>query len=149
MNFREITKNDIPALFAVRVATHENRLTVEELTSLGITEETVKEKLAGTYKGWLCEVENLVTGFAMGDRATGELWVIAVLPEYIGKGIGSSLLRKVEEWLKEKGCSRLWLTTDIDRNLKSYSFYRDHGWKDDYIEGGMRYMTKDVSGNGK
>lgn len=149
MNFREITKDDIQSIFAVRVATHENRLTVEELASLGITEETVKEKLAGTYKGWLCEVENLVAGFAMGDRATGELWVIAVLPEYIGKGIGSALLRRVEEWLKEKGCHRLWLTTDIDRNLKAYSFYLDHGWKDDRIEGGMRYMTKDVSANGK
>ncbi|MEQ8186619.1 MAG: hypothetical protein ABRQ39_01505 [Candidatus Eremiobacterota bacterium] len=40
LNFREITKNDIPALFAVRVATHENRLTMEELSSLGITEES-------------------------------------------------------------------------------------------------------------
>jgi len=147
MNFREITKDDIQSLFAVRVATHENRLTIEELASLGITEETVEEKLAGTYKGWLCEAENLVAGFAMGDWATGELWVIDVLPEYIGKGIGSALLRKVEEWLKEKGCHRLWLTTDIDRSLKAYRFYRDHGWEDDRIEGGMLYMTKDVSGS--
>lgn len=79
----------MPALFDVRVATHENRLTRDELTALGITEATVKLRLSGSYKGWLCEVENKVVGFAMGDRATSEMWVIAVLPEYIGQGIGS------------------------------------------------------------
>src|SRR5262245_24287753 len=99
MHIREITEDDIPALFVVRVATHENQLTVEELVSLGITEETVKARLRGTFKGWLCEVNAQVVGFAMGDRATGELWVIALLPEYIGQGIGSALLRRVEDWL--------------------------------------------------
>jgi hypothetical protein len=64
MKFREITADDIPALFAVRAATHENRLSREELTALGITA------------------------------------------------------------------------------LKAYSFYRRHGWLDDRLENGLRYMVK-------
>jgi GNAT superfamily N-acetyltransferase len=68
-----------------------------------------------------------------------------VLPEYIGTGIGSKLLRTVENWLVENGCQRLWLTTDIDPSLKAYSFYLAHGWVDDRIGDGMRYMVKDVS----
>jgi GNAT superfamily N-acetyltransferase len=144
MNIREITEDDIPALFVVRVATHENRLTLEELVSLGITEKTVAARLRGTFKGWLCEVNAQVAGFAMGDRATGELWVIAILPEYIGQGIGSALLRRVEDWLQANGCARLWLTTDLDPSLKAYRFYRQHGWRDDKIENGLRYMVKDV-----
>lgn len=141
--FREITPRDVPALFDVRTSTHQNNMTLEELHSLGITVESVREKLEGTYKGWSCEVDGQLVGFAMGDRATGELWVIAVLPEYIGKGIGSALLRAVEQWLAESGCDRLWLTTDVDPALKAYDFYRSHGWKDDRIEDGVRYMWKE------
>ena len=142
MALREITKDDVADLFAVRVATHENRLTREELASLGITEESVKEKLDASFKGWLYEVDGKVVGFAIGDKTTGELWVIAVLPEYVGKGIGSQLLITVENWLRAEGCARLWLTTDVDTGLKAYSFYRRHGWLDDRIEDGLRYMIK-------
>ncbi|MBN1218298.1 MAG: hypothetical protein JXM69_05180 [Anaerolineae bacterium] len=73
MNFREIIADDIPDLFAVQVATHENRLSRPELTALGITEESVTEKLKGTFKGWLRETQGQVIGFAMGDKSTGEL----------------------------------------------------------------------------
>ena len=96
MNFREITAEDIPELFAVRAATHENRLTLEQLTALGISEASVSEKLAESFNGWSCEAQGKVVGFATGDEATGESWVIAVLPEYIGKRIGSTLLTTVE-----------------------------------------------------
>jgi GNAT superfamily N-acetyltransferase len=142
MRYREIVAADIPALFAVRTVTNENRLSLAELTALGITEETVWAKLAGTYHGWLCEVGGQVTGFAIGDRATGELWVIAVLPAYVGQGIGHRLLTLVEGWLAAQGATRLWLTTDIDPALKAYAFYRQHGWMDDRIEEGLRYMVK-------
>jgi ribosomal protein S18 acetylase RimI-like enzyme len=141
---REITEKDIPDLFKVRVRTHENCLTYEQLKSLGITEESVKARLEGSLKGWLYEVDNQVVGFAMGDGATGEMWVIAVLPEFVGKGIGSKLLIAVENWLFACGCQQLWLTTDIDTSLKAYSFYRQHGWIDTRIEDGMRYMAKTV-----
>jgi len=145
MNIREITEDDISDLFVVRTATHENRLTREELASLGITEESVRARLRGSFKGWLCEADKQVVGFAMGDRATGEMWVIAVLPPYIGQGIGSALLRRVEEWLQACGHTRLWLTTDVDTSLKAYRFYSQHGWRDDRIEKGLRYMIKEMS----
>jgi len=149
MKIRGITEADIPALFAVRVATHENRLTRAELVSLGITEESVKKRLRGSFKGWLCEASDQVVGFAMGDGSTGELWVIALLPDYIGQGIGSALLRRVEDWLQANGCTQLWLTTDIDTKLKAYTFYLQHGWRDDRVEDGLRYMVKDTSSAGE
>lgn len=142
MKIREITKADVPDLFAVRVATHENRLTRDELAALGITEAAVRERIEGSFKGWLCEADGRVVGFAMGDGSTGEMEVIAVLPEYLGKGIGSALLRSVEDWLFAQGCTRLWLTTDVDPSLKAYRFYLQHGWQDERIERGLRYMEK-------
>lgn len=142
MNLREITAADIPELFAVRTATHENRMTLEELAAVGVTAANVRNRLETTFKGWLCEAEGRVVGFAMGDRSTGEMEVIAVLPEYIGKGIGSALLRRVEDWLFAQGFTQLWLTTDIDSSLKAYRFYRQHGWTDERIERGLRRMVR-------
>jgi ribosomal protein S18 acetylase RimI-like enzyme len=46
---------------------------------------------AAAYKSRLCEADQHTVGFAMGDSNTGELWVIAVLPGYINKGIGSKM----------------------------------------------------------
>lgn len=140
--YREITCDDIPALFAVRAATDENNLSLEQLKALGITEDAVRDKILGSYKGWLCEVDGRVVGFAMGDRSSGELWVIAVLPEYTCRGIGSKLIRLVEDWLWQSGCGELWLTTDVDTTLRAYSFYGRQGWVDSEIRGGLRYMRK-------
>ena len=139
---RQIELSDIAALFRVRVATDQNCLSLDQLASLGITETSVREKLLGSYKGWLCEVEGEVVGFAIGDRATGELWVIAVLPAYIRQGIGGALLDRVDNWLFSQGCRELWLTTGIDTSLRAYSFYRKHGGTDWKIEAGDRYMKK-------
>lgn len=51
LHYRPITCVDIPALFAVRAATDEHDLSREQLTALGITEESVREKLLGSYNG--------------------------------------------------------------------------------------------------
>ncbi|ACB77417.1 GNAT family N-acetyltransferase [Opitutus terrae] len=142
---RPIEPSDIPALFAVRVATDENRLTREQLALLGITEASVLQRMHGTFRGWLCECDGRVVGFAMGDRATGEMWVIAVLPDYIKRGFGSQLLRAVEDWLARAGCTELWLTTGSDPQLRAYAFYRHRGWEDWKIENRVRYLRKRVS----
>jgi GNAT superfamily N-acetyltransferase len=141
-SIRQIEFADIPDLFRIRVATDQNRLSIEELAALGITEATVRQKLSTTFRGWLCEAEGKAVGFAIGDRATGELWVIAVVPTHIRRGIGGALLEKVHEWLFAEGCTELWLTTDIDTTLRAYTFYLRHGWTDWKIENGLRYMRR-------
>jgi ribosomal protein S18 acetylase RimI-like enzyme len=137
---REIETTDIPALFYVRTRTRENTYTLEQLRALGITEGSVAERLATSCKGWLCTNAGLVVGFCMADSSTGELWVIAVLPEYEGKGIGNALMGLAEEWLWAHGCSRAWLTTDVDTKLRAYGFYRQRGWTDRKVENGLRWM---------
>ncbi len=67
MEFREISENDIPALFAVRVATRENTLSMEQLTGLGITEESVL----------ICYSRPIVDGYAnVMSRLSGLRWGI-------------------------------------------------------------------------
>lgn len=138
--FREIAAADAPALIRVRTRTRENTYTLEQLERLGITAQSVAEKLAASYKGRLCTYADQVVGFCMADRSTGELWLVAVLPEFEGKGIGNRLLGLAEAWLWSSGCTRAWLTTDIDAKLRAYGFYRQRGWTDWKVEGGLRWM---------
>jgi ribosomal protein S18 acetylase RimI-like enzyme len=141
VRFREISAADIPALFEVRTRTRENTLSLEELRALGITPASVAQWLLGSRKGWLCEVTGgRVVGFCMADSATGELLVIAVLPEHEGRGIGATLMRLAETWLSESGCAAAWLTTDLDPGLRAYGFYRHRGWADWKLERGLRWM---------
>ena len=140
VKFREITAADVPALFYVRTRTRENALTLEELERLGINPQRVTENLGKSTKGWVCDDSDRVVAFTMADRATGEFLVIAVLPEYEGKGVGDRLMAMAEEWLTTSGCTRAWLTTDIDPSLRAYGFYRNRGWTDWKIEGKMRWM---------
>lgn len=140
MKFREVTAADVPALFYVRPRTRENALTLEELQRLGITPQSVTEILDQTTKGWLCDDSGRAVAFSMADCATGEFLVIAVLPEYEGKGIGGKLMALAEEWLAASGCRRAWLSTDLDTTLRAYGFYRKRGWTDWKIERGNRYM---------
>lgn len=139
---REITHQDVPKLFPVRIRTRENRMSMEELAAIGITVESMQAAIKGTHKGWLAEQDGKVVGFVMGDYEARELTVIALLPEYEGQGIGGQLITKVEAWLKSKGCRSIWLTTDMDTSLRAYGFYLKQGWQDLKIEHDLRFMVK-------
>ncbi len=140
MSVRPITAADIPALFHVRPRTRENALTLDELRALGITPESVEKWLEGSTSGWLWETPAEVVGFCMADRTEAELLVIALLPEYEGRGIGGQLMQQAEDWLARSGCTRAWLTTDVDQSRRAYGFYRHRGWTDWKIEKGLRFM---------
>ena len=139
---REIVEADIPSLFVVRPQTRENAMSVEELASIGITVESMRDAIKGSHRGWLYEDNGQVCGFAMGDAHNGEVTVMAMLPAYEGKGIGGKLLTSVEQWLASEGCDRIWLTTDTNTQLRAYGFYLRQGWEDWKIEHNLRYMHK-------
>lgn len=141
MIFREIEVNDLDELLVVRSSTDENNMSIELLNSYGINTETTSIKMKDDLKGWLCEIDNKIVGFSMGFAKSGEMWVIAVLPNFINRGIGCKLLSLVEDYLF-KTCDELWLTTDIDTKLRAYSFYKKNGWIDKEIKDGLRFMIK-------
>ncbi len=65
----------------------------------------------------------------MGDRSNGEVQVVAVLPEYEGRGIGNSLLTHVQTWLFSEGHEEIWLLANPDPNIRAHGFYRKLGWR--------------------
>lgn len=142
MRFRAITPEDAPSLLAVRTSVRENPFSLEALAAAGITASSVAQRLRGSCRGWLCETQEGVVGFCMGDQNTGELWVLAVLPGFEGRGIGSKLLGLTEDWFWSQGCQCLWLWTSVDRALRAYQLYRKRGWREDEIKNGQLFMSK-------
>jgi len=138
---RAIAPGDIPDLFDIRIRTWENPNGAAELEALGITPETVLKRLQTDHAGWIAFVDKVPVGFVMGNRTTSELWVIAVLPEFEGQGIGGQLMKRAETWLFEQGCDPLWLTTYLEEDARAVGFYRHLGWKDWKIEVD-RFMRK-------
>ena len=98
--------------------------------------------IGATHCGWVYEADSKIVGFAMANGTTGEFWLIAVLPEYEGQGIGSRLLQLGEDWLWLIAWKEIWLWTSLDTRLKAYSFYRKRGWIDVEIRANQRIMKK-------
>jgi peptidoglycan/xylan/chitin deacetylase (PgdA/CDA1 family)/ribosomal protein S18 acetylase RimI-like enzyme len=140
--FRQIKPHDSAGLFEVRLATWRNDKGRQELADAGITPESVIGMLKTSHQGWLCEADGHVVGFAIGNMETGEVWVVAVLKQFQGKGIGKRLMELVEKSLFQQGWSEIWLTTTPDENPRTLGFYRQLGWSNWKLENGECYMKK-------
>ncbi|SRR6266536_2876247 len=114
MTFREIEARDVPELFKVRISSRANRMTMEALGSIGITPDSTIKALSVSVAGWLCEVSGKIVGFSMRDKDTGEMLVVAVLPEYENAGIGKRLMELLQQWLFAHGHEEIWLFENPD-----------------------------------
>ena len=127
---RQMTPGDLPATFDVRLSTVENAITMERLEcDYGVTPESLADAMTRDVKGWLCEDVDTAVGFAMGNVASAEVLVIAVRPEYEGRGVGQRVLARVGEWLLSAGHDEIWLLTTPDPALRAHGFYRNLGWR--------------------
>jgi ribosomal protein S18 acetylase RimI-like enzyme len=69
--------------------TRQNAISREGLAALGITPTSVAENLAaGRTRGWVCAHESRLVGFCIAQGSSGEVLVLAVLPDFEGRGYG-------------------------------------------------------------
>ncbi len=130
LTIRETLPSDVGELFSVRARTRENPISSEQLEEFGITPGVITGHMAsGRIRGWVCSHELDLVGFCNGDGETGEVLVLAVLPEYEGRGVGSKLLAHVVEWLRSIGFNTLWLAASSDAATRAHGFYRSLGWR--------------------
>ncbi len=128
--FRPMTPDDLPATFDVRLSTVENAITMERLESdYGVTPARMTDAMTRDVKGWLCEESGIAVAFAMGNASSGEVLVVAVRPEYEGRGAGKGVLARVRDWLFSAGHEEIWLLTTPDPALRAYGFYQSLGWR--------------------
>ncbi|WP_150609840.1 GNAT family N-acetyltransferase [Pandoraea cepalis] len=127
--YRAACPEDAAICIEIRGRTRENAFSAEALLALGISVQTWCDIIeSGAVLGNVCCVDDQVIGYCFADAQTGEILVLAVLPEHEGLGVGRALLQRVVDALLERGFHRLFLACSADPASRSYGFYRKLGW---------------------
>ncbi|MFZ1785843.1 MAG: GNAT family N-acetyltransferase [Ferruginibacter sp.] len=129
MIFREADIADIGQIQFVRHAVKENRLSDPSL----VTDADVEEYMTKRGRGWVCEIQNTVIGFAIVDLIENNVWALFVLPEYEAMGIGKKLHRMMMDWYFIHTKEKIWLGTEP--GSRAEKFYRMQGWREAGIHG--------------
>ena len=87
MKYREANIEDIKQIQIVRHSVKENILSNPDL----VTDEDCKEFLTKRGRGWVCEIEGSIVGFAVADLKDNNIWALFLKPEFEGRGIGLQL----------------------------------------------------------
>lgn len=124
MNYREATVADIPQIQIVRHLVKENTLSDPSL----VPDSDVEDYITRRGKGWVCEMDNKIVGFAIADLQDYNIWALFLDPEYEGMGIGKQLHNIMLDWYFSQTRHTVWLSTGIA--TRAETFYRMQGWEE-------------------
>ena len=124
MPVRHATIHDISSMHQIRVSVKENVLSNPSL----ITEEDYKEYITRRGKGWVCQEEGRIVGFAIIDLQEHNVWALFVHPDHEKKGIGKKLQEQMMHWYFLQTDKPVWLSTEP--GSKAEAFYRKAGWQE-------------------
>ena len=122
MIFREAQLSDIPQIQAVRHSVKENVLSNPSL----VTDKDCEDFLTVRGKGWVCEIDGTIVGFAVADLQQHNIWALFVQPEWEGQGIGKQLHQLMLDWYFGQTYEAVWLGTAP--HSRAEQFYRKRGW---------------------
>ena len=136
MKYREADTGDIKAMHVIRLAVKENVLG----NPLAVTELDYIDFITTKGKGWVCEFNNKLLGFAIVDFESSNVWALFVDPEHERKGIGTKLHNMMLDWYFTHYDKKLWLGTAP--NSKVEKLYRKAGWREFGVEknGDIRFQ---------
>lgn len=124
MIIREALIDDIKGMQIVRNSVTENTLSDPGL----VTDKDCEEFITERGKGWVCEIDNQIVGFAIADLKENNIWALFLKPEFEKKGIGQALHKIMLDWYFSKTSKTVWLGTAF--NTRAEQFYRKAGWKE-------------------
>ena len=143
MIFRTAVKTDIPQIQVVRNAVKENRLSNPAFVSDSDVENFITQR----GKGWVCEMDNTIVGFAIADLQDNNIWALFIHPDHEGKGIGKKLHSLMLDWYFSQGKENVWLGTSPD--TRAEKFYRKAGWKENGMHGSKEVKFEMTAGEWK
>lgn len=130
ITYRLALPEDIAQCIVIRGQTRENAISAAALRAKGISLESWTQDVhSGNLSGMVCLDEQEMVGYCFADRRSGEVVVLALLPDWEAKGIGKRLLAEVIKLLQRDGFERLFLGCSADPRSRSYGFYRHLGWR--------------------
>ncbi|TQM48490.1 ribosomal protein S18 acetylase RimI-like enzyme [Arcticibacter tournemirensis] len=122
MIFREATVDDIKQIQIVRNSVKENALSDPNL----VTDQDCNVFMFQRGKGWVCEIDNTVVGFAIADLVNNNIWALFLHPNHEHKGIGRKLHDMMLDWYFSKQ-DNVWLGTAP--GTRAELFYQKSGWR--------------------
>jgi GNAT superfamily N-acetyltransferase len=140
MKIRIAELKDIPQIQVVRNLVKENRLSDPKL----VPDSDVEDYMFRRGKGWVCEINKEVVGFAIADLVDNNIWALFVHPGFEKLGIGKKLHDEMMNWYFSKTGKTVWLGTAP--GTRAEEFYRKAGWKEVGVhgKGEIKFeMTKD------
>ena len=124
MIFREALITDIPQIQIVRNEVKENVLSDPSL----VPDKDVEDYITRRGKGWVCETDNRIVGFAIADLQDNNIWALFIQPGHEGKGVGKKLHDDMLHWYFNQNKETVWLGTSP--GTRAEAFYRKAGWKE-------------------
>ncbi len=124
MIIREINTGDIKQIQIVRNSVTENTLSNPNL----VTDKDCEAFITVRGKGWVCEIENRIVGFAIADLKENNIWALFIDPKFERKGIGQKLHKTMMDWYFTQTKEKVWLGTAFIKRAEI--FYRKAGWKE-------------------
>ncbi|KQM69286.1 GCN5 family acetyltransferase [Pedobacter sp. Leaf216] len=121
MIFREAKLEDIKEIQVVRNSVKENPLSDPNL----VTDQDCEEFMFVRGRGWVCEIEDAIVGFAIADLVENNIWALFVHPDHEKKGIGRKLHNMMLDWYFSKR-DQVWLGTAP--GTRAEIFYEKSGW---------------------
>ena len=129
MKYREAVISDIPQLQLIRNAVKENVLSNPAL----VPDKDYVDYLTVRGKGWVCEKDGIIIGFAIADLQEENIWALFVHPDHEQTGIGKALHHMMLNWYFGQQNDRVWLSTGAE--TRAEKFYRLQGWRETGVYG--------------
>ena len=124
MHYREATADDIKEIQRIRHAVRENIMSDPSL----VTDADCLHYITHRGRGWVCEADKKIVGFAIADLQDHNIWALFLLPDYEGLGIGRQLHYLMLAWYFSQTKETVWLSTG--RGTRAEGFYRNLGWSE-------------------
>lgn len=121
MMYREACIQDIPKMQVMRHTVKENTLSDPAL----VTDQDCEEFITKRGKGWICEINSEIVGFAIADLKEQNIWALFVHPDFEKKGIGKHLHTLMMNWYFQYH-EHVWLGTAPQ--TRAEEFYKSQGW---------------------
>ncbi|MGK4567660.1 GNAT family N-acetyltransferase [Flavobacterium sp. 3HN19-14] len=122
MIFREATIDDIRQIQIVRNSVTENPLSNPDL----VTDKDCEIFMFERGRGWVCEIDKTIVGFAIADLVDSNIWALFLHPDFEKKGIGRKLHDMMLDWYFSKQ-DYVWLGTAP--GTRAEIFYEKSGWR--------------------
>jgi GNAT superfamily N-acetyltransferase len=130
IDIRPATAADAPTCVDLRGRTRQNAFSVAQLAAIGVTVDSWADGVRqGSMPGVVAWHGAQMVGYCFGDRDSGEVVVLALLPDWEGLGLGRELLDRMVTLLRAAGHARLFLGCSADPATRSHGFYRHLGWR--------------------